>query len=344
MQKIESLINQHENGETTLTSILHPLEVSKKMNSARISVLIQKHTRLNKSIEQKPFDIIIRSLKAQSLKGRLVGLSLVTGVLVATFITFSNIKEENIFPLNNGGQEFEESGLNSESSFNFREPRAGSGNITEVTRIEKIAVPQREGRKASDKLKKVKTDDQRPKLIEKSTEDLKGNKYVVKVGDNLSAIARRFNTSIKELRVVNKLRGNKILIGQVLEVPNVAEVGPTAEVGLKKKNHEPVIKITGSSFFVALGGIAIHSFNIENKDDTAYKDIKVRVRYFSNARTEVGSKTLVLPIVIPPNRSRSYTNKGELIQDTSNGAYGSAGAYSAKIEFLGAIPVIDVAS
>lgn len=344
VQKIESLINQHENGETTLTSILHPLEVSKKMNSAKIAILSEKHRKLNKSIEQKPFDIIIRSLKAQSLKGRLVGLSLVTGALVATFITFSNIKEENIFPLNNGGQEFEESGLNSESSFNFREPRAGSGNITEVTRIEKIAVPQREGRKASDELKKVKTEEQRPKLIEKSTEELKGNKYVVKVGDNLSAIAKRFNTSIKELRVVNKLRGNKILIGQVLEVPNVAEVGPTAEVGLKKKNHEPVIKITGSSFFVALGGIAIHSFNIENKDDIAYKDIKVRVRYFSNARTEVGSKTLVLPIIIPPNRSRSYTNEGELIQDTSNGAYGSTGAYSAKIEFLGATPVIDVAS
>ncbi|MGH7900990.1 MAG: hypothetical protein ACRENZ_04565 [Thermodesulfobacteriota bacterium] len=124
----------------------------------------------------------------------------------------------------------------------------------------------------------------------------------------------------------------------------MAEVGPTAEVGLKKKNHEPVIRISGSSFFVALGGIVVHSFNIENKDHIAYKDIKVRVRYFSNARTEVGSKTLVLPMVILPNRSRSYTNEGELIQDTSNGAYGSTGAYSAKIEFLGAAPVIDVAS
>lgn len=92
------------------------------------------------------------------------------------------------------------------------------------------------------------------------------------------------------LRVVNTLRGNKILIGQVLEVPNAAEVGPTAEVGLKKKNHEPVIRISGSSFFVALGGIVVHSFNIENKDHIAYKDIKVRVRYFSNVRTEVGSK------------------------------------------------------
>src|SRR5919202_1378531 len=46
-----------------------------------------------------------------------------------------------------------------------------------------------------------------------------GGKYIVKEGDNLWEIARRFNTSVKDLRDVNNLNSNELNIGDVLIIP-----------------------------------------------------------------------------------------------------------------------------
>jgi len=43
--------------------------------------------------------------------------------------------------------------------------------------------------------------------------------YKVKKGDNISAIARRYKVSLKSLLKMNKLKSDKILIGQVLKLP-----------------------------------------------------------------------------------------------------------------------------
>ncbi len=43
--------------------------------------------------------------------------------------------------------------------------------------------------------------------------------YVVRRGDSLSHIAKRFGFSIGDIRVANKLRTNLIKIGQVLQIP-----------------------------------------------------------------------------------------------------------------------------
>ena len=44
----------------------------------------------------------------------------------------------------------------------------------------------------------------------------KNNLYVVKKGDSLDAIARKYNTTIDELKQTNKLNSNKIIVGQKL--------------------------------------------------------------------------------------------------------------------------------
>ncbi len=46
-----------------------------------------------------------------------------------------------------------------------------------------------------------------------------GNKYVVRSGDTLWKIARRYNVSVSKLRRVNKLSSNCLYIGQVLIIP-----------------------------------------------------------------------------------------------------------------------------
>jgi len=46
-----------------------------------------------------------------------------------------------------------------------------------------------------------------------------GNKYIVKKGDSLWEIARRFNTSVKYLRTASNLKNNRLDIGDVLIIP-----------------------------------------------------------------------------------------------------------------------------
>jgi LysM repeat protein len=214
---------------------------------------------------------------------------------------------------------------------------------------------QAELREPQEKLAKVKNEDQPSRRTEEpikkpvvksveKVEYLNGNQYIVNKGDNLFALAKKFNTSVKELKVVNRIRGNKIRVGQVLVIPNVAVAGPKAEVALKNKNHKPTIKITRSSFFTAMGGLVVHSFNLENKDDKAYKDIKLRVRYYSNIGTEIGSKELTLAGVLLPHRKNRYTKEWVLAEAGFNSTYGSDSAYSAKLELLGATRVIDLAN
>jgi len=41
-------------------------------------------------------------------------------------------------------------------------------------------------------------------------------KYRIRRGDNLTTIARKFNTTVKRLRALNKIRGNRILKGQTI--------------------------------------------------------------------------------------------------------------------------------
>ena len=44
--------------------------------------------------------------------------------------------------------------------------------------------------------------------------------YVVKKGDSLYSIARRYDTSVEELKVLNNITSNLLSIGQVLKIPN----------------------------------------------------------------------------------------------------------------------------
>lgn len=46
-----------------------------------------------------------------------------------------------------------------------------------------------------------------------------GNTYVVQSGDNLTSVARRYNTTIQELKSTNNLRSDRLLVGQILKLP-----------------------------------------------------------------------------------------------------------------------------
>jgi LysM repeat protein len=47
----------------------------------------------------------------------------------------------------------------------------------------------------------------------------KAARYVIRPGDTLSAIAARHRVSVASLRSENRLKGDRIRVGQVLKIP-----------------------------------------------------------------------------------------------------------------------------
>ncbi|WP_234859505.1 glucosaminidase domain-containing protein [Aquimarina aquimarini] len=67
---------------------------------------------------------------------------------------------------------------------------------------------------------RTKTKKREPKIVEAviSSPNTSGNGYVVKKGDTLYSISRRYKISVEELKTFNNLANNNIAVGQVLKV------------------------------------------------------------------------------------------------------------------------------
>ena len=88
------------------------------------------------------------------------------------------------------------------------------------------------------------------------------------------------------------------------------------KVSISMMQHpEWYIKVTDWSYFVAWVGVAmISNVTIENTADIAYKDIKIKLNYYSTSYGSVGqqvsSTTVVLPITVPPRSKGNYIRGG----------------------------------
>ena len=56
------------------------------------------------------------------------------------------------------------------------------------------------------------------------------NTYVVQSGDSLYSIARKFNTTVDELKSLNNLTSNLLQINQVLKIPSSSDIPTTYTV------------------------------------------------------------------------------------------------------------------
>lgn len=73
------------------------------------------------------------------------------------------------------------------------------------------------------------------------------NLYVVKSGDTLPKIARKYSTSVKNLKLTNGLQSDLLIIGQKLEVPIIYKVVPgdtLSKISLKYNTSINAIKVT----------------------------------------------------------------------------------------------------
>jgi DNA-binding response OmpR family regulator len=117
---------------------------------------------------------------------------------------------------------------------------------------------------------------------------------------------------------------------------NVSDVNSLGErKGIQKSSdYLNEIRITSWSFYTGWNGVGIiHHVTIENLGDIAYKDIKVRINYYSNVGTAISWKTGILPIIVPPHSKETYLKGGTPL------GVGSSGMYAGNVEVLGVTPV-----
>lgn len=118
---------------------------------------------------------------------------------------------------------------------------------------------------------------------------------------------------------------------------------PTSIAGKEKASNPQIehpefyLKIPSWSFYVASRVAILHHVTIENTADIAYKDIKIKVYYYSTSYPNYGrlvsSTTGILPVTVPPKSQNVYLRNGVTLGAASL-------SYRVKnIEILGATPV-----
>jgi len=119
---------------------------------------------------------------------------------------------------------------------------------------------------------------------------------------------------------------------------NLSGLTEETEISNPMVQHpEWYIRITDWSFYATRGVGIIHHVTIENTSAIAYKNVEVKVHYYStsasNYSTEIGNETGVLKVVLPPHSQNTYLEGGAVF-----GA-GSSLFNADNIEVLGAVPV-----
>ena len=104
------------------------------------------------------------------------------------------------------------------------------------------------------------------------------------------------------------------------------------------QHPEWYIKVADWSFYVAWAGVAmISNVTIENTADIPYKDIEIKLNYYStsygSAGEQVSSTTVVLPITVPPHSKNTYLKGGMPI------GMGAQSYQTKYVQVLGAVPV-----
>gem|GEM_PF-2535576 len=178
-----------------------------------------------------------------------------------------------------------------------------------------------------------------PAFVETKGGSGQGTWYRVRIG--------LFKTGGEARLYGNTLKSKEPSVREVLVV--VEEKGAAAvranSLGKEKEAQEDDylsgIKITGWSIYVTWCMPTIHHITIENTNGTAYRDIKVRARYYSASysnteTTERGESTGILHITLPPHSKKTYLERGTALERGS-----ACGMYvgSGDIEVLGAVPV-----
>jgi len=103
--------------------------------------------------------------------------------------------------------------------------------------------------------------------------------YTVKSGDNLYAIAKRYNTTASAIMLLNNLSNTNLSIGQKLKIPAVSTVTPT----------KPSTPSNGTTYIVKRGD---NLYSIARRFNTTVDEIKRKNNLISN-NLSIGQKLII---------------------------------------------------
>ena len=149
--------------------------------------------------------------------------------------------------------------------------------------------------------------------------------YIVKKGDNLWSIAKRYNVSLNELYTANGLNKNSVLrIGQQIQVP---VEGSTASIStVSADTYQPTSFNQGSTSYTVKRGDTLSK--VANQYDTSVRAIKAANSMTSDL-IRVG-ETLVIPVGANANTSGALGTSG-----TSLGTSAASAAPSSTVTTSG---------
>jgi len=149
--------------------------------------------------------------------------------------------------------------------------------------------------------------------------------YIVKKGDNLWSIAKRYNVSLNELYTANGLNKNSVLrIGQQIQVP--VEGGTASISTVSADTYQPTSFNQGSTSYTVKRGDTLSK--VANQYDTSVRAIKAANSMTSDL-IRVG-ETLVIPVGANANTSGALGTSG-----TSLGTSAASAAPSSTVTTSG---------
>ncbi|MEG0022515.1 MAG: LysM peptidoglycan-binding domain-containing protein, partial [Bacilli bacterium] len=110
-----------------------------------------------------------------------------------------------------------------------------------------------------------------------------GNVYIVKPGDSLWGIAKKYNITVDELKTLNNIKNNTLSIGQVLKIPEKKEIS----------NYEVYTIIAGDTLY-----------KIAQKYNVKVSDIE-KLNQLKNQILSIGQK-LLIPVLKEPEEIKEY--------------------------------------
>lgn len=138
-----------------------------------------------------------------------------------------------------------------------------------------------------------------------ATSDTTTTTYTVVAGDSLSVIAKRFNTTVNEIKSLNKLTSNTIYVGQKLKIPG--KISPNSD--LTKQDKETTVPFT----YIVTRGDALSL--IAKRFNTTVAKIK-QFNQLTSDTIYVG-QALIIPASAAGNTTPASEQEQTPVQDTN---------------------------
>ena len=130
--------------------------------------------------------------------------------------------------------------------------------------------------------------------------------YKVKSGDTLYSIAKKYNISVNELKELNNLKNNNIIVGQVLKI----------------KSNIPSEEVTGKNYYIVKSGDTLYS--IAKKYNTTVDEIK--------KLNNLKSNNLSIGMELKIKEEPSSTNYIDYVVKSGDNLYSIAKKYNTTVD------------